>query len=190
MVHAYWLVFEQLFRQSPSQIDLLNRSAGFFFLVVQDALATDIQLTLSKLADPAKTRENDNATVEHLLNEIGPFCAPKAASNLQRLCQRFKHACAPVRRRRNKLIAHSDRDIALSKVVAPPNVTVAQINQALKALADFMNAVQAHFEDSETAYEHFGMRGAGADDLVSLLRMADRYQLLQKDGKIPWDDLQ
>ncbi len=79
--------------------------------------------------------------------------------------------------------------IALNKVAAPPPVTVAQITETLKALADFMNAIQAHLEDSETGYDHFGTRGAGAGDLVWLLRMANRYQLLQSDGKIPWDDL-
>lgn len=189
MVHAYWLVFEQLFRQSPEQINLLNRSAGFFFLVIQDVLATDIQLTLSKLADPGKTFGKNNASIEHLLNEIEPFCTPETAGNLRRLSQRFKDACVPVQKRRNKLIAHTDRDIALNKVAAPPDVNVTQITEALKALADFMNAVQAHFENSETGYEHFGMRGAGAEDLVWLLRMAERYQLLQKDGTISWDDL-
>jgi hypothetical protein len=188
MVHAYWSVFEQLFRQSPDQIDLLNRSAGFFFVVVQDALATDIQLTLSKLADSSETFRNANATVERLFNEIEPFCTPEVASILKRLCGRFKDACAPIQKRRNKIIAHTDRDIALSKVAAPPDVTVAQITEALSALSDFTNAIQAHFEDSQTAYGHFGMRGAGAVDLVCLLRMADRYQVLKKDGKIPWND--
>jgi hypothetical protein len=190
MVHAYWQVFDQLFRQSPDQIDLLNQSAGFFFLVVQDVLATDIQLTLSKLADAAETFGKENATVEHLLNEVEPFCATEVANNLRQLCQRFKEACGPVQKRRNKLIAHADRNIALNKIAAPPDVTVAQITEALKALADFMNAIQAHLEDSETAYDHFGTRGAGAGDLVWLLRMANRYQLLQNDGKIPWDDFQ
>ena len=189
MVHAYWLVFKQLFRKSPEQIELLDRSAGYFFLVVQDALANDIQLTLSKLADPATTFGKDNATAEHLLNEIEPFCAPEVASSLRLLRQLFNDACVPVRTQRNKRIAHADRDIALNKVAALPDVTAAQITEALSALAAFMNAIQTHFEGSETAYEHFGMHGAGAEDLVGLLRMAERYQILQEDGQIPWDDL-
>jgi hypothetical protein len=177
------------FAKSPDQIDLLNQSAGFFFLVVQNVLATDIQLTLSKLADAAETFGKENATVEQLLKEVELFCPSDVANNLRQHCQRFKEACRPVQMRRNKLIAHADRNIALNKVAPPPAVTVAQITEALKALADFMNAIQAHLEDSETGYDRFGTGGAGAGDLVWLLRMANRYQLLQSDGKIPWDDL-
>ena len=33
MVHAYWQVFTQLFMGPQQQMDLLDRSAGFFFLV-------------------------------------------------------------------------------------------------------------------------------------------------------------
>lgn len=188
MVHAYWLAFKQLFHQPPERLELLDRSAGFLFLVVQDALAKDIQLTLSKLADPAKTYGKNNASLEHLLDEIQPHCGPAVATELGQLCQQFKDACLPVQKVRNKLIAHADRDIAL-RIAVPPDVTVAQITDALKALADFMNAIQVHFEGSGTAYEHFLTRGEGADDLVSLLRMAERYQFLQTNGKIPWDDL-
>lgn len=34
------------------------------------------------------------------------------------------------------------------------------------------------------------MRGEGGDGLVSLLRMAERYQVLQSEQKISWDDAQ
>jgi hypothetical protein len=44
-------------------------------------------------------------------------------------------------------------------------------------------------DEPPTAYEHFIMRGEGGDDLVSLLRMAERYQVLQTEGTIPWSDL-
>src|SRR4051812_11257326 len=104
MVHAYWLVFTHLFMGPPEQMDLLDRSAGFFFLVVQDALATDIQLTDSKLADPAESQRGrfQNATVEHLLHDVLRL-DPALDSTLIPIYEKFKSASDPVRDLRNKV---------------------------------------------------------------------------------------
>jgi hypothetical protein len=190
-VHAYWKLFNQLFGGSQDQLDLLNRSAGFCFYVIQDALATDIQLTLSKLSDPAESHGKANATAEHLLNEIRSLRTPASVDGLHRLLQSFIDACKPIRAARNKMIAHLDRATALQtgQVTGVPSTTVAQVHEALRALRNFMNAAAEYLGEAPTAYELFITRGEGGDDLVSLLRMAERYQILQKEEKIPWDDL-
>lgn len=92
---------------------------------------------------------------------------------------------------RNKMIAHLDRATALQtgQVTGVPSTTVAQVHEALRALRNFMNAAAEYLGEAPTAYELFITRGEGGDDLVSLLRMAERYQILQKEEKIPWDDL-
>lgn len=56
-VHAYWQLFKQLFGGTQDDLDLLDRSAGFCFYAIQEALVTDVQLTLSKLSDPEKPAE-------------------------------------------------------------------------------------------------------------------------------------
>lgn len=178
-VHAYWKLFNQLFRVSQDQFELLNRSAGFCFYVIEDAIGTDIQLTLSKLSDRAQTGANENATIGYLLDEIRRLHLPSSVDELQRLCKNFTASCQSIRARRNKMIAHTDRATALLTAAPPPDATIAQINGALQALRDFMNAVAIYLGEPPTAYEHFIMRGQGGDDLVSLLRMAERYQILQ-----------
>jgi hypothetical protein len=52
------------------RINTLNVSASAFFCVIQATLLDDVQLTLSKLADPAMTKGRPNATLERLVNEI------------------------------------------------------------------------------------------------------------------------
>ncbi len=189
-VHAYWILFEQLFGGSQDQLDLLNRSAGFCFYVIQDALATDVQLSLSKLSDPAESNRKTNATTQHLLNEVRALNWPAPVDELQRLWQSFTDSCEPIRLSRNKMIAHLDRATALQtgKVIPPVMTTVGDVKKALQALSKFMNAVEVYLSEAPTAYEHFLMRGEGGDDLVSLLRMAEHYQVLQSEGKISWDD--
>lgn len=186
-VHAYWLVFTQLFMGPQEQMDLLDRSAGFFFLTVQDALATDIQLTLSKLADPAKSFGKENATVQHPLDDalkLDLALKPK----IEPLCGKFRDASKPVRDLRNKVIAHLDLTTATKTVPPLPGATANEVRAALEALAEFMNAIQTHFGEAPTAYGMFGMMGGGPKELVAMLRTADRYLERQKSGGIPWDD--
>jgi hypothetical protein len=187
MVHAYWQVFTDLFMGSQEQMDLLDRSAGFFFLVVQDALATDIQLTISKLADPPKSVGKDNATIQHLLEDalkLDQTLKPK----LEPLYENFKTASKPVRDLRHKVLAHLDLHTAIKTVSAPPDVTIKEVRAALDALAEFMNTLTTHFGETPTAYQQFGMRGAGPKELVAMLRTADEYLAMQKAGKIPWEE--
>jgi len=44
----------------------LNESAGTFFNVLQDVLLHDVQLSLSKLGDPADSGSRENMTLEAL----------------------------------------------------------------------------------------------------------------------------
>ena len=132
---------------------------------------------------------NENATIEHLVNEIKGLHWPSPVDDLQHHCQEFIESCGPIRARRNKTIAHSDRAIALRTATPPPSATIGQIEAALQALGALMNAVAAYLGEAPTGYEHFIMQGQGGTDLVSLLRMAARYQGLQAEEKIPWDDL-
>jgi hypothetical protein len=188
MVHAYWQVFNELFMAPQEQMDLMDRSAGFFFLVVQDALATDLQLTIRKLADPPASfgGKKQNATVQHLLKDALKL-DPALASTLLPLCKRFTDASEPIRDLRNKVIAHLDLHTATKMVPPPPEITIKEVRTALDALAEFMNALGTHFGEAPTAYQMFGMQGAGPKELIAMLRTADRHLEMQKAGKIPWD---
>lgn len=188
-LHAYWLLFNQLFGVSQDQFELLNGAAGFCFYVIEDAIGTDIQLTLSKLSDPAEMHRRENATIEHLFNEIRELNWTASVEDLHRLCLGFIDSCEPIRARRNKIIAHTDRAIALRMATPPPDATIQQISEALQALRNFMNAVAAYLDEPPTGYEDFMMSGQGGEDLVLQLKMAARYQQLQTERKIPWDDL-
>lgn len=177
MVHAYWQVFTHLFMGSQKQMDLLDRSAGFFFLVVQDALATDIQLTVSKLADPAEQfgGSKQNASVQHLLKDAVNV-EPKAESTLKPLSDDFVNASKPVRNLRNKVFAHLDLQTATKIVSPPPDVTVQQVRVALEALANFMNNFAKHFGENPIVYQMVDMRSAGPKELIAMLWRADRHR--------------
>ena len=189
-VNAYWKIFNQLFGGPQDQLDLLNRSAGFCFYVIKDALATDIQLTLCKLSDPAESSGKTNATAKHLRDEIKKL-GSVVADGLDDSLETFTNACGPLRNARNKMIAHLDRTtvIGTGQVKSVPSTTKAEVDKAVHALCDFTNAAAKLLGEAHTAFQLFITRGEGGDDLMALLRMAERYQDLQRQEKISWDDL-
>jgi hypothetical protein len=90
---------------------------------------------------------------------------------------------------RNRHLAHRDLDLALGQAaVELPKVTIDQINSALNALAEVLNAVQLHYFDGTTAYD-FASPPHGAQSLLYLLeaglkaRDAEMEQLKRMIGK-------
>jgi hypothetical protein len=190
-LHAYWIAFEQLFGKSQARHDLLYASAGHLFLIIEDALGTDVQLTLAKLSDPAALGRHHNATLRRLFDEVACLGNDPLTQSSQGYLNAFETACQPIRDRRNRLIAHSDLSTVLKdgRRASLPEPTVQEIEAALEPLRDFMNAIERAFCGVETAYEFFISREDG-DDLALLLKMAHRYMKLREAGNIPWDDLQ
>ena len=71
-LHGRWIIYRQLFGTSKERVELLNESAGTFFNVLQDVLLHDVQLSLSKLGDPADTGSRENMTLEALHEDVIP----------------------------------------------------------------------------------------------------------------------
>src|SRR4051812_43338201 len=116
-IHAYWINYRQLFAHSQARLDLLNDCAGSFFYIVQDVLLADVQLSLSKLADPPATFGKENASLERLANAIIAVSAsessPQEASELPKLLEDYRTACKGIVGRRNKALAHADLAVTL-----------------------------------------------------------------------------
>jgi hypothetical protein len=59
-LHGRWTMYRQLYGTSPERIELLNRVAPTFFGTIQAVQLDEIQLTLSRLADPVGTGQRRN----------------------------------------------------------------------------------------------------------------------------------
>ena len=193
-IHAYWINYRQLFGKSKERVDLLNDCAGEFFFVINDALLTDVQLSLSRLADPAQTLGKGNATLERLLNEIVALNISQLTDDLIRRFQKYRDCCHNIKLRRNKELAHADLGALLQRYgsaagPAPiPGPSRQEIEDALAALREFMNAIDVHFTGSPMAYEHFISRNDG-ESLVWALKQGVRYGELIQAQELPFDDL-
>jgi hypothetical protein len=187
-LHGRWICYKQLFAASPKRIDLLNESAGTFFYIIHYILLDEVQVMLSKLTDPARTKKFENLSLYLLQERIDHHADSVLASECQCLLDRLHEQCEPFRIRRNKQLAHLDLNTALKSPLVPlPDISRQMIEEALQTLRKYMNAIEGHYNDSEWDYEAFIMTSDG-EDLVVTLRDGLRYEELVQKRKVAYDD--
>jgi hypothetical protein len=149
-----------------------------------------IQLTLSKLADPSQTKSQQNLTLESLLNGLEGLAHEPLLEQLRKARDNYLKTCQLIKKRRNKQLAHFDRETLLNEKACPiPGLSRKEIEEALKTLRTFMNSIEAYFLDSTTAY-HDAVISWDGDVLASVLKRGLRYEELQRAEIIPWNDLE
>jgi hypothetical protein len=188
-LHGRWIIYRQLYGTSPERVDVLNRSASTFFKILQTTLLHDVQLSLSKLGDPAGSGAQKNLTLEALLKQLEAAGESTVAAEFKPLVASFGDACKKVRHRRNKWIAHFDLSTMLGSKVTPfEGPSRAELEAALEALRQAMNCVELHYTESQTMYEHLVMNQDG-EHLIATLMQGLRYRELVRAKVIPPEDL-
>lgn len=148
----------------------------------------EVQVTLSKLTDPAATRKHDNLSLEQLQKRLETNGAMALSDQTRQILDVLHIKCKPFRAWRNKQLAHLDLSTSMRSSANPlPGISRQMIEDALSLLRDFMNKIEQHYNDSEMGYEHFIMSSDG-DALLSVIRNGLRYEELVKLEAIPYDD--
>jgi hypothetical protein len=188
-LHGRWIIYRQLFGTSKERVDLLNESAGTVTWILQSLLLDDVQLSLSKISDPAGSGQRQNLTVRRLQQVLRDAGESSVADAMEASLAAFESACDKLRHRRNKWLAHSDLATRLSEKAVPLSGPSRQeVENALAPLRDVMNCVELKYTGSRTAYEHFLMQEDG-EHLLSALAQGKRYTELVDSGTIPRADL-
>lgn len=187
-LHGRWIVYRQLFGTSEERVDILNEAASTVSWILENLLLNDIQLSLSKIGDPASSGSRQNLTLRRLqvvLRECGYLAF---SEELEPLLVNFENSCQKLRHRRNKWIAHNDLSTIINSRSQPLfDPSREEIEISLSALREIMNCVDLKFTDTVTAYEHFIMQNDG-NHLVAALARSKRYRELVQEGVIPTDD--
>lgn len=187
-LHARWIIYRQLFGHSERRIDLLNECASAFFYVIQDILLGEVQVTLSKLTDPARTGKHDNLSFEQLQARVEAQGDAQLVATLRKLLDDIHKKCQAFRLHRNKRLAHLDLTTAIQSTSTPlPGISRQMIEDAIKLVREYMNTIEIHYTQAETGYEHFIMSSDG-DALVTMLKYGLRYDKLSRDQTISWED--
>jgi hypothetical protein len=186
-LNVKWGLFRQLYAHSPRRIDLLNQAAGHFFGVLQCALIDDVLLHLGRLTDAESIGRRENLTIRRL-----PSLVPEVLrTEVDGLVTAAATACEPVRPWRNRRLAHTDLESAISKTPLP-GIRHAQVDEALASFRALLNRIEVHFWQAPTMYKDTITPPGDADSLVYYLMKgirADerRYQRLLKGEPLPED---
>jgi HEPN superfamily AbiU2-like protein len=172
-LHILWQQYRQLFGDDPDTVQLLNRTSGLFFKVVQDELWDSVLLGVSRMTDPPATGRYKNLTVQSL----PPLIADAALqAEVRALCEKALAAAEFAREHRDKRIAHSDHSY-LSNPSSNPlsGISRTLVEEMLASLRAVLNRLDAHFRDGAVIYEDF-VDESGARLLVHKLKKLERLQ--------------
>jgi len=169
-LHIIWQQYRQLYGEESSAIDVLNRTAGLFFKIVQDELWDSVLLGICRMTDLAehpKWNGRKNLTIWSL----PPLIADEELrGKLETLCKDAVKAAEPAREHRHKRIAHQDHGYTVDRKANPlSGVSRALVEDMLKTLRDVMKLVEGHYNGHDVLYEKF-VDASGARVLVSKLR--------------------
>jgi hypothetical protein len=148
-LHFRWGALTHLFTGDPKRTRMLLDTAPHFFGLVRLSLQDAVVLGVSRLADPAR----GNLSLEALVIAVEPIAPTALAHRLRGDLARLREVATPMRLRRNRVVAHLDRETLLAK--APdslPGVAPGEFEAALAAIESLMNTVEQHFTQGETAY--------------------------------------
>jgi HEPN superfamily AbiU2-like protein len=185
LLHVQWQTFRGLFSVSREQVQLLNRSAGPFFLVIQRTLLRDLYVGVTRLIEPLHVQGQENLTLERLLLD------PRVSADLPLLAlahqkiKAAKKAGQAFRTYRNKALVHLDLTTALAGgSAAMPRVTRKMIEEALRAIADVLNTVDQHLNGHTTAFNDDYFASGGAETLVRCLEQAERWKKQDREVRV------
>jgi hypothetical protein len=150
-LHAKWKEYKELYGEKPTRVDLLNRTAGLFFRIVQDTLWEDALLHLARLTDPPRSAGKENLTLLQLPSLVDDH---GLRGHLDALLTQAQAKTAFARDWRNRHIAHRDLAKALGEGAKPlTEASRNHVDEALRALAAVLNRVGAFYLKSETVFD-------------------------------------
>jgi hypothetical protein len=166
-----WINFRQLFAESEDQINLLNRAAPAFFGTIQRILQDDLVIGLCRLTDDAMVAGRDNLVLERLILGLDSTTDAALDADLRSRLVHIRAAVGPLRKHRNRRVAHADLNAAIAPAANPlPTYSRQSIGDALNLMSEYLNRLRAHFGLPVSMYLDTILGLGDARYLVSLLR--------------------
>ncbi len=189
-LHSKWKLYCQLFGD-PATVGILNEAAGFFAYAVQETLWHDVVLHLARLIDPKESFGNENLSLARLVALLDDSSLEAKVAGL---LETVKDKCSFVKPWRHKRLAHRDLDHALATAKDPlPGISRADIEAALHAVRELLDAIQLYYEDTSTAYEHVSLPAGDGRGLLVYLKEGVAAEAVRRErflsGTYTEDDL-
>lgn len=160
---SIWDRYQTLFG-SQDRVDLLNRSSGLFWNVIQGMMHEHVLLAICRITESASTRSNRNLT----LATLATLDPSRHKKRLIRRVENAKMKSLFASSWRDKRIAHNDfeQSIGLAHKILPS--TGIKITRSIVAIHDVMRWIKGkHFDGDMVLME------LGDDDATALMMLID-----------------
>lgn len=157
-----WGFYIELFTEEENK-KLLDTTGRLFFETVEESFRYDMALTICRLSDPSKTSDQENLSINTLIEKC------ESITGLTELCNSLKTVCEPVRKYRNKIISHSDLKISLKPDDNPlPSISKTDIDNIILLIQRIFSLVSSHYGNEAQIFFTRLLVG-GTDELIYLL---------------------
>ena len=163
-LHSKWQFYLGLYAGEEDR-RLLSELASGSFGIIEESLRLDMTMSICRLSDPPGTEPKLNLSVKALARKC------QEVDGLTDLVDDFAQACKPVRKHRNKLLAHRDVNTTINPQDNPLEpIGRTQIDTILDLAGRILNVVYRHFTNLELTFAPSLI--GGADTLVHWLGVA------------------
>ena len=197
-LHARWKIYRQIFAHSDKRIALLNKCAPTFFFVIHGVFIDEIQLSLSRLTDSARTGKYEHLSLAQLQERVKSLGHDGLSSTLSDILVEIygirNSQDKPGKRKaiwtpRCKRLAHFDLDTSLNPDVDPlPGVSRQMIEDMLALVRKYMNTIEGYYCQSQYLYHDPIIGPHDGEALVAILKWGVRFHELSDEEKISWED--
>lgn len=164
-----WAQYKSLFMTSGERVARLNEHAGWFFKTVQRAYVQQLVLSISRLTDPAESSGRRNVSVAALMDDPRLENREPFRTELAKMVSDVQAQAWPVRRHRNRAVAHLDHAAAFGYEPLP-DFSLSLLGEVVAALGAIHNSYGAEILDRDASYEIYPM--GSTDALVEALELA------------------
>ena len=153
-LHIRWAQFRFLFTVSDERMTVLMNVAPGFFTIIKDVLRDDAIIALSRLTDKSSTSNKYNLSITTLVELAEISDHSELAISARKLLDQLVKRVENIRSWRDKWIAHTDLEQALSKQPLPnKKIQRRDIDEALRLIRELMNLFANHLSQPSVAYD-------------------------------------
>lgn len=174
LLRKVWADFHYLFDAPPERLQLY-RCAPYFFDWVKRSMVGQIVLRVSRLTDPAIQQGKQNLTLSVLLDDARLETSSGLRAQVEHAIAKIRADAEPIRRHRNKDVAHIDYAFAMQEVGSElPKLPRALVEGCLTEMEAVYNRISALVYHKHSDFE----LGAIGDtrSLVIHLEKAQRWE--------------
>lgn len=170
-----WKEYETLYSKQ-SRVDLLNKSAPYFFYLFQNILWENIILSIAKLTDPVKIGSDKSITMNLLSGYMRS--EREFQKKIKPLLKKVEASSNFSRELRNQWLAHKDfKQVINEKGITLKWPSANKIKGFLESASELLNTIETHYLRTSTIYLDNAHSG-GALALLYVVEYGQRFNKL------------